>query len=259
MNTLLFVPSTEKMIQKISGFHADGYVIDLEDSIPDDKKEEALGILADYLSRDCIPAERLFVRLNGNRIEQELSVLNPLPFAGYMIPKFEDPNQYDAEKLLASEKLIIALVETPKGILNVEVIAKTAWVSAIAFGAEDFTASVGMKNNRDLLLPVRSRMLVAAKAYQKPIYDTPSFILDDETALEDEAVYAADLGFDGKLAIHPNQISVIQKAFRQYDSDYLKSVIERYEESREAVVKIDGKVYEKMHIAHMKRIMKERG
>lgn len=258
MNTLLFVPAIEKMIRKIPTFDADAFIVDLEDSVINEQKDTALQLVKAFLQEQSVDAEKLYVRLNQDRIRTETDALRGLRFAGYMIPKFEDPDAQFETGVCEEKRRIIALVETPKGVLNIDRIAAAPWVDAIAFGAEDFTSCVGMTNNRETLLPVRSSLVVAAKAFQKPVYDTPCFILEEE-ALERESEHAAGLGFDGKLAIHPKQIPVIRKVFQQCDLDYIKWVVEQYESGQAAVMKIDGRIYEKMHIAHMKRIIKERG
>lgn len=258
MNSLLFVPALEKMLNKLPGFHADAYIIDLEDSIPAEKKQSALEILISFLDNKLFENRTIFVRLNESRLETELKALSCFPIAGYMIPKFEDPKQYPLLTELLLGKKVIALVETPRGVLHAEQIAAAEWVSALAFGAEDYTAAIGMENRKELLLPVRSRLIACARAYGKRIYDTPSFILESGDALTSDVHHAVELGFDGKLAIHPRQVDTINDLFQQFDAEYLRSVIERYEARLDAVQIIDGRVYEKMHIAHYKKILKER-
>ena len=97
-----------------------------------------------------------------------------------------------------------------------------------------------------------------SNAFGKPVFDTPSFILDDPEALRNEVQLAQDMGFDGKMSINPKQLPVIDEIFKSCDVKYLQSIIDRYEQANEAVMKIDGKVYEKMHINHIKKILKER-
>ncbi len=97
------------------------------------------------------------------------------------------------------------------------------------------------------------------KAFRKYVYDTPSFVLNDQEALAAEIQLAKDMGFDGKLAINPKHVSIVNEIFKSCDTEYIKSVIERYQAGIDAVQVIDGRVYEKMHIEHMKRILKESG
>lgn len=255
MRSLLFVPAVEKMLNKISGFIADAYIVDLEDSIAPEKKVLALEAVKTYLN--TYP-QNIFVRLDGELMQEEIEELAKFDFEGYMIPKFEDPDAFEAYKGEFRSKKIIALVETPLGAINLEKIVSCDWVDFIAFGAEDFTSSIGMLNRADYLIGVRSRIVMYAKAYGKPVFDTPSFILDDPDALQKEVQLAQDMGFDGKLAINPKHVPIIEQVFKTCDTEYIMSIIKQYEDSGEAVLKIDGKVYEKMHINHLKKILKER-
>lgn len=256
MHSLLFVPARKKMLQKITGSQADACIIDLEDAILPEDKEAALEELIAFLRE--FHAEKIYVRLDGRHIQRQIAALQGLAFAGYMLPKFETPEVFEQWRDLLAEKQVIALVETPKGAVNIERIVQCPWVNAVAFGAEDYTSCTGMTNSPETLHYVKSRIVMYCKAYEKPVYDTPSFILDDMEMLRTEAERALDMGFEGKLAIHPKQITVINQVFTACDAEYLASIIAQYESGGEAVLKIDGKVYEKMHIAHMKRILKEK-
>lgn len=256
MHSLLFVPAKKKMLDKIAHTEADAVIIDLEDAVAEADKKTALEELKSFLAQPH--SEKIFVRLDGNLMDEQLDVLKQYPLVGYMIPKFEDPERLVSRIPLFAEKQIIALVETPLGAVNINQIAGCPWVSAIAFGAEDYTCATGMKNCAQTLHYVKSRLVMYSKAWGKPIYDTPSFELTDMELLQKEAELVMDMGFDGKLAIHPKQIPVINQVFTACDAEYLSDVIARYESSGEAVLTIDGKVYEKMHIAHMKRILKEK-
>lgn len=257
MKSLLFVPSKPKMLEKIKSFEADSIIIDLEDSISEDCKRQALEDACHFLSADN--EKDIYIRLDGNHLEEELFKLNDYSLSGYMLPKFENPDIYLKYNHYFSNKRIIALVETPLGIVNIKEIACSSLVDIIAFGAEDFTSSIGMKNSVETLNYVRSVIVTYGKAFKKNVIDTPSFVINDDELLAKEVQVAVDLGFDGKLAIHPNQISIINKLFQMYDLDEMKAVVAKYESSGEAVLRIDDKVYEKMHIAHFKRILKEHG
>ena len=256
MRSLLFVPAVEKMMNKIVGFSADGYVIDLEDSIPLANKQDALKSLIVFLKTR---PENIFVRLDSALIDDEIKALKNYDFVGYMLPKFDNPSVYEKYAGEFSRRQMIALVETPQGMVNVGNIAACEWIDALAFGAEDYTSCIGMVNNAEMISNARSRIVMFGKANRKFVYDTPSFILNDSEALATEIQLAKDMGFDGKLAINPKHVPVINEIFKSCDVEYIRTIIERYDTVGEAVQVIDGKVYEKMHIDHMKRILKENG
>lgn len=257
MKSLMFVPSKPKMLGKISSSNADACIIDLEDSIIEEEKQRALEDACEFLDRTTEKA--VFIRVARNHLDEELERLSSLTFRGYMIPKFEEPDEFIKYTPYFEGKDIIALVETPKGVVNLNAIASSPMVSMIAFGAEDFTSVIGMKNCKESLCFARSAIVTYGKAYGKLVIDTPSFIIDNMDALEEEIQTAVEMGFDGKLAIHPKQVEKINELFQCYDIDNIKSVVEKYEEAGEAVLKIGDKIYEKMHISHYKRILKEHG
>ena len=257
MRSLMFVPSKMKMMVKIPVSDADAFIIDLEDSINEEDKQQALEEACEFLS--TTPNKVIYIRVAGNHLDDEFSKLNKYVFKGYMIPKFENPDDYSKYTKYFEGKEIIALVETPLGIVNIKEIASSSIVTMIAFGAEDFTSTIGMKNNANSLNYARSTIVTYSKAYKKLVIDTPSFILDDIEALDNEIQIAVDMGFDGKLAIHPKQIGRINELFKYFDFDNMKAIVAEYEKKGEAVLRIGDKVYEKMHIAHYKRILKEHG
>lgn len=257
MKSFMFVPSAPKMLGKIASSEADACIIDLEDSIAEADKQQALEDACEFLATK--PDKTIYIRAAENHLEEELEKLSIYSFAGYMIPKFENPQDYEQFAFYFEGKDVIALVETPVGIVNLKEIASSSIVSMIAFGAEDFTSSIGMKNCADTLNYARSAMVTYGKAYGKPVIDTPSFIIDDMDALKKEIQFAVDMGFDGKLSIHPKQVSKINELFQLYDLDKIKEIIAKYEMTGKAVLRIEDKVYEKMHISHFKHILKEHG
>ena len=250
------MPAIAKMLAKVGTMDADAYILDLEDSIAPDDKAEALERVSAFLNESYV--NKVYVRVNVGIYEQELKELEKYD-VGFMLPKFEEATFYEKALEILKAHEVIALVETPKGVVNIEQIAKTPWVDAIAFGAEDYTASVNMENRIEYLLFQKSCIITFSKAYGKLVYDTPSFKLDDEAGFKREVDNAVSLGFDGKLAISPRHIPYINKCFRHCDVEYIKNVIEQFENSDLGVVVIDGKVYEKPHIERLKKILKEHG
>lgn len=254
--SLLFIPAKEKMLNKIKEFNADIYIIDLEDSIENAEKENALNILMQHLD-NMREKSNIFVRINSDNYLKELKILNKYKEIGFMLPKFEYTSQYDEVEKILKEHDVIALIESPLGLVNIEQIVTKDFVNAIAFGAEDYTAKVNMKNDKKNLIYQKSRIINYSKAYNKKVFDTPSFKINDYEEFKEEVKLSADLGFDGKLLIHPKHIEFINDTFGNIDLDKYRDIIDKYEKSSEAVVVIDGVVYEKMHINRMKKILKE--
>lgn len=256
-SALLFVPAKENMLAKLPLPNVEAYILDLEDSIEEKDKEQALERLDSFLEQYQGP-EELYVRLNSNKLETEARRLDKYMHIGFVLPKFEKTNVFNKELIEIWERhKIVALIETPKGMVNMEDVASCDWVDAIALGAEDYTASMNMENSMETLAYAKSRIVTYAKAYEKKVYDTPTLQLNDETQLTSEIQNAVRFGFDGKLAIHPKQIPTIKSLFGNHDIEKMKQIVALYEKEGKAVLTVDHQVYEKMHINRMRKIINE--
>ncbi len=256
--SLLFIPAKEKMLGKIVTFNADKYIIDLEDSIGMEEKEEALNLVVKYLKENKEEYDKLYVRINSDNFMKELKALKSFKI-GFMLPKFENVLQYQEAETILKKHPVMALIESPMGIVNAKEIIMLPYVESVAFGAEDYTANVNMINDDKYLLSIKSLLVNNAKAFNKKVYDTPSFKITEEELFKEEVKTSVELGFDGKLLIHPKHIDYINEMFSNSDIENMKKIVELYEKQSEAVFVLDGKVYEKMHIARMKKIIKENG
>ena len=258
MHSLLFVPAKSKMLQKIPKLHADCFIIDLEDSIEDNEKSAALEEVKSFLSVSDLDELRIIVRVNKSNAEHEMAALTSYN-VGFMLPKVDRISDYDFVSRYAEKRTIVALIESPLGLINLDAIASANYITALAFGAEDFTASIGMANEVELLQYQKSRLVTFAKAYGRKVYDTPSFALSDQSTFEKDVANAKALGFDGKMAITPKHLDYINQMWADADIETMLSIIQKYESEGKAVSVINGKVYERMHIAHMIKIVKENG
>ena len=93
--SLLFIPGKTKTLAKLLLLNSDSYIIDLEDSIEEANKETALAEVVQKLQE--VPAEelkRIVVRLNKDRYLHEAETLKRFPGIGFMLPKFEEPQEY---------------------------------------------------------------------------------------------------------------------------------------------------------------------
>ena len=255
---LLFVPANEKMLLKSKSLTPDGFIFDLEDSIPGNQKTKALHSLNTFILENISSKKNTWlVRLNSDNIEKETEVLDCPAIDGFMIPKFESGSQTAFLERMKTKKKIIALIETCKGVEEVHNISCINTIDAIAFGAEDYCAQRNMVAKKEYLVPIKSMLLNSCIANNKLIFDTPSFQIRDEKAFQDDVGESVSLGFHGKLAIHPNQIEVIQKEFGYHDIEYIETVIDLFEQRGGGVMEYDGKVYENPHIKRLKKILLE--
>lgn len=253
--SLMFVPATQKMLSKISDFNSHAYIIDLEDSIAEDDKENALHRVINFLNSYKIN-NNILVRINYENIETELKMLAHYKI-GFVLPKVTNVDFFERYKTVLFSHHVIALIENPLAIVNIEKIASHPIVDSLAFGAEDYTASMNMENVESNLIYPRSVICTYAKAFNKQAFDTPSFKINDYDLFKCEVDNAVKMGFDGKMLIHPKHIEYINKAFNNIDLELMKKIVDLYESRAEPVLKYENNVYEKMHIKRMKKILKE--
>jgi citrate lyase subunit beta / citryl-CoA lyase len=196
---------------------ADAVIIDLEDGVGADGKDAARAAL---VASDLDPA-RVIVRVNAVGTREHAADITALRGTGYrliMLPKTETRAQLDG---LGGDWRVVALCETPLGIVNAAEIAAAPNVIAVMWGAEDLMASLGGRSSRlpdgryrDVALHARSAVLLAASAHGRPAIDSVYVNIPDLDGLAAESEDAAASGFTLKACIHPSQVAVVHKAFR---------------------------------------------
>lgn len=251
--SLLFIPANEKMAMRIEKNQADAVILDLEDSIKEEYKEESLERVCEFL-KTVQTNKDIFVRTNLQSARREIKKLENSYIKGVMIPKVEDVKFIDDVAEYSDIKIIV-LIESPKGVVNIEQILSRKNVISIAFGAEDYTSMYNIYNSNNFLSYAKSRLVNYAKCYNKPVYDTISRNIYLENEYRKEVKLSKQYGFDGKLAIHPIQVSVINEVFNFDKKNNYYKIIELYEKSKDGVVFFEGELYEKPHIEAMKKIL----
>lgn len=256
IKSLLFVPAEEQKLKKIKAFYSDAFILDLEDSIKESNKKNALKATKNFLETFECAENPIFVRINADNIEAEISELKDTGIEGVVLPKAESACKIEEIKESIGDKKIIPLIETPMGMVNLSAIAKQPSVWAIAFGAEDYCCEAGTKNEEHYLLPIKTEIVKYAHAYRKKCFDTIALEFKEKDKIYQSSLHSYNLGFDGKLAIHPSQVEQIHRAFNPKNEFYMKKVLEAFEKCENGVLKFEGKIYEKPHIEKIKRDLK---
>jgi citrate lyase subunit beta/citryl-CoA lyase/(S)-citramalyl-CoA lyase len=202
---------------------ADVCVVDLEDSIPATGKSEARRLVAAFFSAPTSSATRCGVRINSvteaDGLRDILAILEyPARPRIVVIPKVESPRDIEITANVLGADYgdldIYAVVETPRGIENISSIVNASPMpKVLIFGSADYTLKTGAKLSWDCLTYARARLVNSARAAEIEALDAPSFDLSDADMLRCEAGLARDLGFSGKVAIHPRQVPVINEVF----------------------------------------------
>jgi citrate lyase subunit beta/citryl-CoA lyase len=257
------------MLAKAPGLPADEVFMDLEDSVAPAAKEEARANIAQALKEGDWGGKTVVVRVNGvhtrwcyrdviDVVESAHQFLDCL-----MIPKVESAGDVTfvhdllrmIEETLGVEKRIgLELqIETATGITNIDAIASASdRAETLIFGPADMSASLGLPTvTAGLPMPgypgdhwhfVLSRILVAARHAGLQAIDGPYLVIKDLDGFREMALRARALGYDGKWALHPGQIDVLNEVFTPSQDEYDKAeaILEAYQHATE--VQLTGAV-----------------
>jgi citrate lyase subunit beta/citryl-CoA lyase len=270
--SVLFSPGDQPdLMRKAPRSGADVVVFDLEDAVVPAAKAEARAAVADVLTDpDFDPDCEVWVRVNpaGIAADDDLDAVvgDGARPDGVMLPKVATADEVRTlDALLAEHGLdlpVVALVESAAGVLHAEAIAAADATDALAFGAEDLSADIGATRTEagTEVLYAREHVVLAASAAGVDAVDTIHADFEDESGLADETAFALELGYDGKMAIHPAQVSVINEAFTPDAEriEWAERVLDAKAAADEAdrgVFRVDGEMIDAPLIAQAERVL----
>jgi citrate lyase subunit beta/citryl-CoA lyase/(S)-citramalyl-CoA lyase len=139
---------------------------------------------------------------------------------------------------------IWALIETPRAMANLSGILGSRVLAGVFFGAADYSAAAGCRLNSRALWHARATLAMGAAAAGVPAIDSPYFDLRDTDGLRRESEEALDLGFCGKVAIHPQQLPVIRSTFRpsQQDLAAARATVDAAEAAGGGITTVNGQM-----------------
>ena len=260
-------------MRKAPGYGSDVVVFDLEDAVAperkDDARESVRSILTDpSFDPDC----EVCVRVNPvNAFAKDdlagvLKGEENLRLDSVMLPKVESGDDVDTIVAHLEEYgqfvPILSLVESARGVLEADAIAAADGTDALVFGAEDLSADVGATRTPEGLevLYARERVVLAAAANDCAAIDTVFTEFEDVSGLVADTEFAIELGYDGKLAIHPGQVEPINEAFtpKSEDLEWARAVVAKKrdaDDSGRGVFQVDGQMIDTPLIAQAERIL----
>lgn len=256
VHSILFVPSLTRRLVHIHEIRTDVFIVDLEDAIGIAQKEEAYKSLKNWLDNDFTLAKgkQIVLRINKGEIKKEAQLFGGYSeILGIAVPKVESAMDIIEVKEAFPDKDILALIETPSGMISLDSLAAMNEINALGFGGEDFCVAMGMKKKSDFLIPIKMQMLIRTKAFSKPLYDMVEAEYRDLELYRDCVAQAKEMGFSGKLAIHPKQVDIINEEFCDIDVENAKRIIAQYEKNDSGFAMIDGQIYEQVHIDALKK------
>ncbi|WP_445503292.1 HpcH/HpaI aldolase/citrate lyase family protein [Microvirga sp. G4-2] len=288
MRSLLFVPGdSQKKLEKALTSGADALLIDLEDSVDLNAKEEARRITSEFVAEHRSKSERprLYVRVNGlttGMIDADLDGIMKAAPDGIVLPKTiggADVAHLGA-KLAVREaefgledggtRILAIATENAAGVFALGTFAGASHrLMGLAWGGEDLSADLGAETNRDEngvytdpYRLVRSLTLLGAAAAGVDAIDTVFTNFRDMEGLAAECRAARRDGFVAKMAIHPAQVPVINEAFTPSVEaiERARAVIEAFKANPGAgVVGVDGEMLDRPHLLRAERLLKRAG
>jgi len=258
-------------MRKAPSAGADVVVFDLEDAVAPGQKDGARQAVRAVLSDpEFDPGCEVCVRVNpvgsGAGADVDAVLAGGSSADAVMLPKVEDSEDVETlGRLLAeadAEAPVLALVESARGVLNAQAIAVAGPTDALVFGAEDLSADIGATRTDEgtEVLHAREHVVLAASAAGVDAIDTVYTDIEDTDGLADETRFAAGLGFDGKMAIHPAQVEPINDAYTPAPADveWAERVLEakaQADAEGRGVFRVDGEMIDAPLIAQAERVL----
>jgi citrate lyase subunit beta/citryl-CoA lyase len=260
---------SEKTYQKIRGLdHPDWLILDLEDGCPQPQKEKARTLIQFNIQTRLFEGKHVAIRLNEldqmDELVKDLGIKFTSRITAFILPMLrtaEDIETY--ERLIVSAELelglprktfkFIPLIETAEGVLNAESIAKASDRNiALIFGHADLFSELFSERNQQNLHWARFKVLSAARAAGIKLFDTPYENTNDYKGLLQDCRSARDLGIDGKIALHFDQIDPINRIFgiSKEIRDQYQNIVDAFEGGCQIV---DGKFLGAPIVKRMKR------
>lgn len=261
---MLFAPANHpRRAERIADFGADAVTLDLEDAVADSEKAAARsGVTASLATyRDALRC----VRINGlatGLATDDLAAVVCDALDLVVVPKVESATELRivdehlgrlerARGLAEGAVRLLPTIETARGILAVESIAAgaPARLLTLLFGIGDYTADLGIAPTPDAaeLIYPRSRLVVVCRAFGlAPPIDGPFLGIEDEQGYREDSWRSRDLGFQGRLAIHPNQVQWANDVYgglRPGELQRLERIVEAFEAAEAdgaAAIRVDG-------------------
>jgi len=264
-STFLFVPGNRpERFAKALGSGAHAIIIDLEDAVAEEDKAAARSAIqkawAGFSSEEH---RRIVIRSNapGTRFYgEDLMLAEELGIACLLIPKSESIDQINGAAEVLPTTAIIPMIETARGLQQIDAIANAQQVIRLALGNIDLQADLGMVcDAQETELQVARFQLVLASRLAEiaPPVDGVTTATNDIDRITADTLRAKRLGFGAKLCIHPAQVPIVSKAFTPTEEElrWSNQVIEADKASKGGVVKLNGRMIDRPVVLLAKRLL----
>ena len=266
--SILYIPgSNARAIEKARTLEADALILDLEDGVSADKKQEARAIIMKALERGGFGTGEIAVRINGLDspwYSDDLAFVSDIPCDNVVLPKMENSDSVQQVRdELGTQINFWAMIETPEGVLNAFEIARAdSRLNCRVVGTNDLRLEMSLPDtgDRKSLQTSLSLVILAARAAKCSVIDGVFNDISDAQGFIAECLEGRQLGFDGKTVIHPSQIGPANVAFSPTPKDVqeAREIIEAMEIARQegsAVTTLDGRMIEELHARRARRVL----
>lgn len=262
--SLLFVPGARPdMVAKVPRWSPDAVAVDLEDAVAAADKDTARDAAVEAVA--ALPPDTdtlVLIRVNGPTTPwyaDDVAAVAASAAHGVVLPKLESPEQL-ADLRARLDRPVIGGLESARGIARCREILVAGDLLAAYFGAEDYIASVGGRRTAGSLevLHARSEVVLAGAACGVGLLDQAVVAAHDAEAFRADAAAGRDLGYDGKICIHPSQVALAHEAFTPTDDEiaHARLVIEA---GRSGVGVVDGEMVDDVHLRMAAAVLSRAG
>lgn len=271
LRAVLFFPADRpERYEKALATGADAVCIDMEDAVGPGRKEEGRAAALELLATPAPAGVTRLLRINHPGTAAGEVDLGAVVEAGAKPDALVVPKVGSAEELRRiagawgrrrGAPRLIPLIETVQGLEVASQITRAQNVAAVLLGGVDLAMELGCERGWDELLYARSRVVHAAALARVPAIDMPFLDVRDLPGLEEESRRAARLGMRGKIAIHPDQVAAIQRAFTPPVEalERARAIVAASEAAGGGVVLLDGRLVEAPVLEEAKRLLAQHG
>jgi citrate lyase subunit beta / citryl-CoA lyase len=248
MRSLLFAPGNDRRkITKALDSQSDCVVVDLEDAVAINAKADARAIMVDTL-RTTQPRAGTFVRINGwaqpDLAAADTAALAEFPHVNILIPMAA--SRTDVHRALdvldgADGRAIAVLIETAAGLRAIDdILSSTSGITAVILGQVDLANDlrVPLERSSPVRIVVSVQVVLAARAAGIEALDGPWMNVRDSVGLENDCTQSRELGFTGRVTLHPDQIEPIHRGYSPDPAlaEWARSVVSAFESAERSGV-----------------------
>ncbi|MBV9841289.1 MAG: CoA ester lyase [Sphingomonadaceae bacterium] len=257
LRSALFMPaSNPRAIAKARTLACDLVILDLEDAVRDDTKEEARSAAVAAAAEGL--GKPIAIRINGTGTPWHAADVAAVAASAAdmaVLPKVEDA-ALAARIASASGKPLLAMIETPAGVLAAPAIAAAPGVAGLIAGTNDLATELRLPpgSGRGGLVLALQMIVLAARAAGRIALDGVWNALEDPEGLAAQCAEGRALGFDGKTLIHPGQVEIANRAFGPSDGE-LEDARALVAAATGGAERFRGRMIEAMHVETARRLL----